>query len=136
MTKHYFKTECPRCGKVDEICCEGHDAPPAIKCGACLINDVEIVALKLTPLRRELARNELAMTGVYVRGIKPPLSDFERDEIDSKYAGDAGRPAQPQVPRAEPTERIARRCRPRPPQPHFLTSFEAFALQRAISALA
>jgi hypothetical protein len=26
-----------------------------------------VVALKLTPLRRELARNELAMSGAYVR---------------------------------------------------------------------
>jgi hypothetical protein len=31
------------------------------------MNDVEIVALKVTPLRRELARNELAMKGTYQR---------------------------------------------------------------------
>ena len=67
MTKHYFKTECPRCGKIDETCCEGHTDPPEIKCGECLFNDIEVVALKITPLRRELARNELAMKGAYMR---------------------------------------------------------------------
>jgi hypothetical protein len=66
-TKHYFRTHCPRCGKQHEICCEEHNAPPAVKCGDYLMNDVEVVALKVTPLRRELARNELAMTGAYVR---------------------------------------------------------------------
>jgi hypothetical protein len=84
MTKHYFTTQCPRCGKTDEICCEGHADPPALNCGDCLMNDVELVALTVTPLRRELARNELAMTGAYVRDIKPPLSDYERDEIDTR----------------------------------------------------
>jgi hypothetical protein len=38
-----------------------------LRCGECLFNDVEIVALTVTPLRRELARNELAMKGAYVR---------------------------------------------------------------------
>jgi hypothetical protein len=66
--KHYFRTECPRCGKIDEISCEGHANPPALKCGDCLFNDVEIVKLMVTPLRRGLARNELAMKGAYVRG--------------------------------------------------------------------
>lgn len=53
MIKHYFTTQCPRCGNRDEICCEGHDAPPLLKCGECLWNDTEVVALKVTPLRRE-----------------------------------------------------------------------------------
>jgi hypothetical protein len=70
MTKHYFKTECPRCGKTDEICCEGHAEPPELKCGDCLMNDVEVVTLTVTPLHEELARNELAMKGVYQRGIQ------------------------------------------------------------------
>jgi len=60
MRKHYFKTECPRCGKIDEICCEGHTNPPTIKCGECLMNDVEVVALKITPLRREKERDKPA----------------------------------------------------------------------------
>jgi hypothetical protein len=67
MIKHYFRTKCPRCGKIDETCCEGHADPPVLKCGECLFNDVEIVALKVTPLRPELARNELAMKGAYAR---------------------------------------------------------------------
>jgi hypothetical protein len=41
------------------------------------------VALTVTPLRQELARNELAMTGAYVRGTQP-LSDYERDDRDSE----------------------------------------------------
>ena len=49
--KHHFSTECPRCGKVDELTCEGHADPPGVKCGDCLFNDVEVVALKVTPLR-------------------------------------------------------------------------------------
>ena len=57
--KHHFKTECPRCGKVDETTCEGHDKVPELKCGDCLFNDTEVVALKVTPLRG-LSRYELA----------------------------------------------------------------------------
>ena len=58
--KHHFKTECPRCGKVDEMTCEGHADPPKLKCGDCLWNDTEIVGLKVTPLIG-LSRYELAV---------------------------------------------------------------------------
>jgi hypothetical protein len=59
MIKHYFRTQCPRCGKVDEMTCEGHADPPKLSCGDCLFNDCEVVALTATPLRG-LTRYELA----------------------------------------------------------------------------
>jgi hypothetical protein len=67
MIKHYFRTECPRCGKIDETCCEGHADVPELKCGDCLFNDVEVVALKVTPLRG-LSRYELAFKAAYHHG--------------------------------------------------------------------
>jgi hypothetical protein len=64
MTKrlYRFNTECPRCGKTDEMVCEGHNKVPELKCGDCLFNDVEVVTLKVTPLRGP-TRYELAMKG-------------------------------------------------------------------------
>lgn len=45
----YFKTECPRCGNKSEV---GVDRPstPEVKCGGCLMDDVEIVGLICTPV--------------------------------------------------------------------------------------
>jgi hypothetical protein len=65
--KHHFRTECPRCGKIDEITLEGHTAAPEFKCGDCLWNDTEVVALKVTPLRGP-SRYELAFEAAGERG--------------------------------------------------------------------
>jgi hypothetical protein len=65
MTELYrFKTECPRCGKTDEMVLEGrHDnTVPTVSCGDCLFNDVEMVVLKVTPLEG-FTRYELKMKG-------------------------------------------------------------------------
>ena len=45
----------------------GHDKVPELKCGDCLFNDTEVVALKVTPLRG-LSRYELAFKAAYHHG--------------------------------------------------------------------
>jgi hypothetical protein len=51
-----FKTECPRCGNISEI--GSDELSPIVSCGNCLMNDVEIVHLKLTRLPNKEQHND------------------------------------------------------------------------------
>jgi len=49
MSQYYrIKVDCPRCGKTDEII--SSDAIARVCCGDCLMNDIEVVSMTLTPL--------------------------------------------------------------------------------------
>jgi hypothetical protein len=43
-----FRTECPRCNKVGEVV--SAQPAPYVRCGDCLMDDVEIVTMLLIPL--------------------------------------------------------------------------------------
>jgi hypothetical protein len=75
MLKHRYKTECPRCGKLDEMVLEGrHDATvPRVNCGDCLFNNTEVVALRVTPLHG-LTKYELKMNADRIDG-------YDRDDL-------------------------------------------------------
>jgi hypothetical protein len=85
--KRHFQTECPRCGKIDEMTMVDCTEAPVVNCGDCLFNDIEVVALKVIPLHG-LSRDELAMAAAAMTATTtptwPPLSDYERDDLDSK----------------------------------------------------
>jgi hypothetical protein len=87
MMKRHFQTECPRCGKIDEMTMVDCTEAPVVNCGRCLFDDVEVVALKVTPLHG-LSRDELAMAAAAMTATTTPtwqpLSDYERDDLDSK----------------------------------------------------
>jgi transcription elongation factor Elf1 len=42
-----FNLTCPRCGKVSETTTPLRNPPPKVSCGECLMDDVEIVELKI-----------------------------------------------------------------------------------------
>jgi transcription elongation factor Elf1 len=43
-----FKTECPRCNKIDEVVVDNPN--PQVHCGDCLMEHVELVRMICTPL--------------------------------------------------------------------------------------
>ncbi len=47
MMKYKFFLICPRCNKESETVQEGLPANPRVQCGDCLMNDVEIVEMKV-----------------------------------------------------------------------------------------
>jgi len=49
MTERTYRFDlvCPRCGKLSETVGDRKAPPPRLNCGDCLINDVEIVELKV-----------------------------------------------------------------------------------------
>ena len=49
MKKYYHvKVECPRCNKVEKLI--STNAIVRVSCGDCLMNDVEIVNMTITPI--------------------------------------------------------------------------------------
>jgi hypothetical protein len=52
MPRYRFELVCPRCGNSSELNAE-IPAPPDVKCGECLFNDVEIVAMNVVKTTKE-----------------------------------------------------------------------------------
>ena len=47
MSSWTFDLVCPRCGKESQIATENNEPPPAVNCGDCLMDDVEVVEFKI-----------------------------------------------------------------------------------------
>jgi hypothetical protein len=51
---YHFDLTCPRCGKISETVSDHRVPPPRVNCGDCLINDREIVEMKVTRVEIEI----------------------------------------------------------------------------------
>jgi transcription elongation factor Elf1 len=56
MKQYRWKLECPRCGKDSETVTVNIDVVPVVKCGDCLMDDVEVVEFKIVSVKEETTR--------------------------------------------------------------------------------
>lgn len=55
-----FDMKCPRCNKWSEMVTQNREPPPHVNCGDCLMDDVEVVELKIVKVTVTKGANDNA----------------------------------------------------------------------------